>query len=139
MKHISFDADRCVGCQICLLVCSGTWRKVFNPRKANLRVEQTEWYGQFRAHICLQKEDAECVTACPTGALYVDPIKGFVQFDRKKCDGCQICVNACPHDAIFVHPDDQQIYKCHLCGGGKVQQCVQACPVNALSLKETPS
>jgi Fe-S-cluster-containing dehydrogenase component len=136
MRYISYDVDKCVGCQICQLVCSGTWQKVFNPLKARLRISPTTWYGQFKAHVCRQKDDAECVDACPTGALYVNVKKGIVGFDRKKCDGCQICVSACPYDAIFVHPDDSIIYKCDLCGGGSVQQCVETCPRDALSIKE---
>jgi long-chain acyl-CoA synthetase len=136
MRYVSFDADKCVGCQICQLVCSGTWQKVFNPLKAKLRIEPKTWYGQFTAHVCRQIDDAECVDACPTGALYVDAKKGIVRFDRKKCDGCQICVSACPYGAIFVHPDDSIIYKCDLCGGGSVQQCVEACPRAALGVKE---
>jgi Fe-S-cluster-containing dehydrogenase component len=136
MRYISFDADKCVGCQICQLVCSGTWQKVFNPLKANLRIEATGWYGQFRCHVCRQEHDAECVKACPTGALYLDDERGIVQFSRKKCDGCQMCVDACPYGAIFLHPDYEYIFKCNLCGGAKTQECVEACPRDALSLIE---
>jgi Fe-S-cluster-containing dehydrogenase component len=139
MRSVVFDEQRCVGCGICQLVCSATWQKVFNPLKANLRIEHTGWYGQFKADICRQKEDAECVKACPTGALYVDEHKGIVQFDRTKCDGCQLCVDACPYHAIFIHPDYDYIFKCDLCGGGKVQKCVEACPRDALSVEEVAS
>jgi Fe-S-cluster-containing dehydrogenase component len=136
MRYIHFDEDKCVGCQICQLVCSGTWQNVFNPLKARLRIAPTTWYGPFTAKVCRQRVDAECVQVCPPGALSVDANKGFVRFDRKKCDGCQICVRACPYSAIFVHPDDSIIYKCDLCGGGAVQQCVEACPREALRVKE---
>jgi len=136
MRYIAFDEEKCVGCQTCQLVCSGTWQKVFNPLKANLRIEPTGWYGQFKANICRQKDDAECVKACPTGALYVDEKKGIVRFERKKCDGCQLCMDACPYEAIFVHPDYEYIFRCDLCGGGKIQKCVEACPRDALNIEE---
>jgi anaerobic carbon-monoxide dehydrogenase iron sulfur subunit len=136
MRYVHFDTDKCVGCQVCQLVCSGTWQKVFNPHKANLRIESTGWYGEFKAHICQQRADAECVKACPTGALYVDEKKGLVRLDLKKCDGCKLCVEACPYDAIFIHPDYDYIFKCDLCGGGKIQQCVDACPRDALRVEE---
>jgi Fe-S-cluster-containing dehydrogenase component len=139
MRSVVFDEERCVGCGICQLVCSAAWQKVFNPLKANLRIEHTGWYGQFKAFICRQKEDAECVKACPTGALYVDEKKGIVQFDRKKCDGCQLCVEACPYHAIFIYPDYEYIFKCNLCGGGSVQKCVEACPRDALRVEEVAS
>ena len=139
MKSVVFDEERCVGCGICQLVCSATWQKVFNPLKANLRIEHTGWYGQFKADICRQKADAECVKACPTGALYVDENKGIIQFDRKKCDGCQLCVDACPYHAIFIHPDYEYIFKCDLCGSGSVQKCVEACPREALRVEEVAS
>jgi long-chain acyl-CoA synthetase len=136
IRYISFDADRCVGCQICQLACSGMWQKVFNPLKAKLRIEPTTWYGQFNGYVCRQKHDAKCVEVCSTGALFFDDKKGFVRFDHKKCDGCLICVDACFYHAIFVHPDNRTIYKCDLCGGGVVQQCVEACPRDALSVKK---
>ena len=119
MRYVRFDAERCVGCQICQLVCSGTWQKVFNPLKANMRIEPTGWYGQFKAHICRQKDDAECVEACPTGALYVDDKKGIVRFERKKCDGCQVCVEACPYGAISIDDDGKisvDLVMCRGCG-----------------------
>lgn len=56
MRHLAFDQEKCVGCQVYQLVCSGTWQRVFNPLKANLRIEQTGWYVQFNAHI-LELED----------------------------------------------------------------------------------
>ena len=136
MRYIHFDKNRCVGCQNCQLVCSGSWRKVFNPLKANLRVEQDECYGPFSMHICRQEADAECVKACPRGALSIEQEKGFVRFDEKKCDGCQLCVTACPYEAIFIHAEDPYIFKCDLCKGGKFQQCVAACPRDALQIKE---
>jgi Fe-S-cluster-containing dehydrogenase component len=136
MRYIHFDKNRCVGCWNCQLVCSGFWQRVFNPLKANLRVEQDECYGPFSMHICRQEIDAECVKACPTSALSIEQEKGFVRFDEKKCDGCRLCVTACPYDAIFIHADYPYIFKCDLCNGGKFQQCVAACPRDALQIRE---
>jgi len=136
VRYISFDPDRCVGCQACQLVCSAVWQGVFNPFKARLRVEQKDWYGVFEVSVCRQHRDAPCAEACPTGALYADEKRGLVAFDRKKCDGCGLCVEACPEKAIFTHGDEPWIFKCHLCGGGKIQQCVEACPRQALAVEE---
>ena len=136
MRYIHFDKTRCVGCKNCQLVCSGCWQKVFNPLKANLRVEQDEYYGPFSMRICRQEDDAECVKACPRGALLIEQDKGFVRFDKKKCDGCRLCVTACPYDAIFIHADYPYIFKCDLCKGSKFQQCIAACPRDALQIRE---
>ena len=135
-RYLSFDAERCVGCRTCQLVCSGTWMKVFNPMKARLRIESTEWYGQFEAHICRQHEHAPCVEVCPAGALTYNSKKRVVMFDPELCDGCGQCVDACPERAIFTHHDEERVFKFDLCGGGRVQQCVQACPRDALCVKE---
>lgn len=136
MRYLAFDAEKCVGCQTCQLVCSATWERVFNPLKARLRVEPSEWYSAFNAVVCRQDPDAPCVKACPTGALFVDEKRGMIGFDKKKCDGCRQCVEACPYGAIFTHPEYPYIYKCNLCGGGKGQRCVEACPRGALRLEE---
>ena len=89
--------------------------------------------------MCRQEEDAECVKACPAGALRVDKKRKMVRFDEKKCDGCKACVEACPYGAIFLHPEYEYIFKCDLCGGGKTQLCVKNCPRDALSVKEVES
>jgi Fe-S-cluster-containing dehydrogenase component len=136
LRFLSFDPEKCVGCSVCQLVCSGTWQKVFNPYKAKIRIEPTGWYGHFEARVCRQGPQAECVAACPTGALYRDERRGVVAFDPKKCDGCKQCLGVCPYQAIFDWPDHPFIFKCDLCGGGKIQQCVEACPREALSVLE---
>lgn len=136
-RYLSFDAERCVGCRTCQLVCSGTWMKVFNALKARLRIEPVEWYGQFKAHVCRQHGDAPCVASCATGALTYDPGKRVVLYDAKTCNDCWACLDVCPEQAIFVHSAEERIFKCDLCGGGRVQQCVQACPRDALCVKET--
>ena len=136
MRYIHFVKDRCVGCQNCQLVCSATWQKVFNPLKANLRVEQDDSYGPFTMRVCRQEADADCVKVCPTGALSIERQKGVVRFDEGRCNGCRDCVTACPYDAIFIHFDYPYIFKCDLCKGANLQQCVAACPRDALTVKE---
>ncbi|MBW2062810.1 MAG: hypothetical protein JRI95_14795 [Deltaproteobacteria bacterium] len=42
MRHIIFDQEKCVGCQICRLVCSGVWSKAFNPLNANIQKKINE-------------------------------------------------------------------------------------------------
>ena len=48
-------------------------------------------------------KDPECLTGCPTGAIFRDP-KGFVDIDPAICIGCFDCATQCPYDAISMVP-----------------------------------
>jgi len=72
MRPVLLDEERCVGCQICELVCFTTWQKVFNPLKSQIRIESMGWYGGFKTAVCRQEEDADCVKVCRTGGLHLD-------------------------------------------------------------------
>src|SRR5258707_12084417 len=50
-------------------------------------------------------KDPECLTGCPTGAIFRDP-KGHVDIDPKTCIGCFDCATQCPYNAITMVPRD---------------------------------
>ena len=84
---------------------------------------------------CNQCEDAPCVAACPTSAMYRRP-DGIVDFDKTACIGCKACIAACPYDAIFINPEDHSAEKCNFCAHrldvGLEPACVVVCPTQAI-------
>ena len=89
----------------------------------------------FQVTRCNQCEDAPCVAACPTSAMYRRD-DGIVDFDKSSCIGCKACIAACPYDAIFINPDDHSAEKCNFCAHrldiGLEPACVVVCPTEAL-------
>jgi ferredoxin len=48
-------------------------------------------------------ECGNCITICPTDALYRDAATQRVYFDPDKCIACELCVPVCPPRAMRVH------------------------------------
>lgn len=89
----------------------------------------------FQVTRCNQCDDAPCVTACPTSAMFRRS-DGIVDFDKSACIGCKACIAACPYDAIFINPDDHSAEKCNFCAHrldmGLEPACVVVCPTEAI-------
>ena len=69
---VTTDADRCIGCWTCVMVCPyGVIGRHLETRKA------------FRCDRCPDREIPACVSACPTEALVYDTVKGFSGKVRK--------------------------------------------------------
>ncbi|MHA2391186.1 MAG: hypothetical protein ACXAEX_04390 [Promethearchaeota archaeon] len=65
------NEEKCSGCIICRLWCSYTHHKVFNPSKANLKIE--DQYG-LTPKITFENECSqcgECARHCLYGALII--------------------------------------------------------------------
>ena len=50
-----------------------------------------------------------CVTACPFGALAMDP-DGIPIVDEEKCTGCGQCISVCPRGIIALIPRRQNVF-----------------------------
>src|SRR2546425_8708281 len=48
-------------------------------------------------------KDPECLTGCPTGAIFRGP-GGYVDIEPSTCIGCFDCATQCPYDAITMVP-----------------------------------
>src|SRR6266545_24970 len=111
------DQTRCIGCHACTTACK-------SENEVPLSVTR-----------CNQCEDAPCVAACPTGAMFTRP-DGIVDFDKGACIGCKACMAACPYDAIFINPEDHSAEKCNFCAhridAGLEPACVVVCPTQAI-------
>jgi Fe-S-cluster-containing dehydrogenase component len=90
---------------------------------------------------CMQCEDADCVTVCPTGASYKRDEDGIVLIDQDKCMGCNLCSWACPYGARELDEEQGVMKKCTLCvdriydeklpESERKPACVLSCPTSS--------
>jgi len=133
-KRLIVDINKCTGCRSCVLACSFTKERVFNPELARIMVLKFETAGVDAPLFCQQCEEPRCVEACSRDAIVRQPESGILVIDAAACDGCGICLVACPYAAIFKSPGEtkkeDRILKCDLCGG--TPECVDWCETAAL-------
>jgi protein NrfC len=98
--------------------------------------------------ICRQCKDPSCLSACPTGALTVDPEHFNARVvDKSACAGCRKCLTACHFSPSRMRFDlaERVSLKCDLCRETPYWPhekgdlaCVAACPVRALATTAAP-
>jgi Fe-S-cluster-containing dehydrogenase component/CRP-like cAMP-binding protein len=102
------DMDLCVRCGNCSLAC----HKVHGQSRLLRRGIHIERPRQIEAKatqhvlapsVCMHCKDPECLTGCPTGAIFRDP-KGQVDINMLTCIGCFDCATQCPYNAITMVP-----------------------------------
>lgn len=133
------DQSRCIGCHACTTACKSENLVPLGVTRTYVKAVEVGAFPQVRRSFqvtrCNQCEDAPCVNACPTSAMFRRP-DGIIDFDKKACIGCKACVAACPYDAIFINPEDHSAEKCNFCShridSGLEPACVVACPVEAI-------
>ncbi len=133
------DQSKCIGCHACTTACKSENLVPLGVTRTYVKAVEAGEFPQVRRSFqvtrCNQCEDAPCVSACPTGAMFRRP-DGIVDFDKSVCIGCKACMAACPYDAIFINPDDHSAEKCNLCShridAGLEPACVVVCPVEAI-------
>ncbi len=161
-KRIVVRVDRCVGCHTCELACalahsepagskrikaSSTeldWGRLHSLSRSGMRPGyrlNVEAYAKRAVPIhCLHCDDAACLAACPTGAIFRAGESGPVLYDSERCIGCRMCVQACPFGVIQVHPNAKGVLKCDLCidrlADHREPACVESCPTKALLFVE---
>ena len=138
---IGFDADLCVGCGICMLMCSLYHEGTVSPSQARIRMERNPMDAEYQANICQQCLAPSCYVACPEidAALCIDQETGIKYVDAGYCVSCDECIQACPFDPkrIYTYSDSRIAYKCDLCISREEGPiCVEYCPVNALTIIE---
>jgi Fe-S-cluster-containing dehydrogenase component len=133
------DQSRCIGCHACTTACKSENAVPLGVTRTYVKSVEVGTFPQarraFQVTRCNQCEDAPCVQACPTGAMYRRP-DGIVDFDKSICIGCKACIAACPYDAIFINPEDHSAEKCNFCAHridqGLEPACVVVCPTQAI-------
>jgi Fe-S-cluster-containing dehydrogenase component len=133
------DQTRCVGCHACTTACKSENEVPLSVTRTYVKYVDVGVFPQtrraFQVTRCNQCDDAPCVAACPTSAMFRRP-DGIVDFDKAVCIGCKACIAACPYDAIFINPEDHSAEKCNFCAHrldvGLEPACVVVCPVEAI-------
>ncbi len=104
------DMDLCIRCGNCSLACHKVHGQSRLLRRG-IHVERPVSLGSRRTQhvlspsVCMHCKDPECLTGCPTGAIFRDP-KGHVDIEPKTCIGCFDCATQCPYNAISMFPRD---------------------------------
>lgn len=104
------DMDLCVRCGNCSLACHKVHGQSRLLRRG-IQIERPVAIGKKRLQhalvpqVCMHCADPECLTGCPTGSIFRDPL-GHVDIDRETCIGCFDCATQCPYDAISMVPRD---------------------------------
>src|SRR5205085_4239947 len=92
--------------------------------------------------VCKHCENAACLEACPTGALFRTEFDTVV-VQQDICNGCGYCVPACPFGVVDLNLLDGHAHKCTLCydrlKGGLEPACAKACPTNPSSSAHWPN
>jgi len=128
MRLLIIDAERCVGCQMCMFACA---RRHGEGGLAEARIGVRSVGGMergFTAIVCRACHEPACAKVCPTGAL--KPREGGgVQLDASACIGCGNCRDACLIGAVFWHEEINKPMICVHCG-----YCAKFCPHGVLKV-----
>ena len=140
---IIINVGKCLGCKSCELACAIAHSSLKDlnslsgfAEKPGYRIHVVAYEHKAVPVHCNHCDDAPCMLACPTGAIYREGEKGPVLLDNARCIGCKMCVQACPFGVITIKLDGKGVLKCDLCierlNEGQDPACVVACPTNAL-------
>lgn len=141
MQSIFMQPARCVACRSCEIACavhrSSLSRRLPEAMSetpaplARVRVEEAAG-GGFPVQ-CRHCEDAPCLDACPSRAIFRDS-EGLVLVEDERCIGCWMCVMVCPFGAPQPFREHRKMLKCDRCVGMDAPYCVESCPTQALVL-----
>jgi Fe-S-cluster-containing dehydrogenase component/CRP-like cAMP-binding protein len=105
------DMDLCVRCGNCSLAChkvhgqSRLLRRGIHIERP-VKLESIASQHVLVPSVCMHCKDPECLTGCPTGAIFRDA-KGAVDIDPLTCIGCFDCATQCPYNAISMVPRNE--------------------------------
>ncbi len=119
------SAERCTGCNSCVLACSFTHTNEFMHEKSRIQTVRDAEHADVHPRVCVQCREAPCLAACPTLALSRKPKTGAIALDPDLCTGCKLCEAACPYNGIHWDVVSKRPLICDLCGGAP--ECVLVC------------
>ena len=106
------DLGLCVGCDACTMACKaengtppGIWYAPVYEKEVG---RYPDVKRMFIPTLCNHCEDAPCLNACPTGAIFKRE-DGIVMVNEEVCCGSQACVAACPYGAMhFLETEESE-------------------------------
>lgn len=102
-------------------------------RATSMPPYQSNWL--MMSDVCKHCENAACLEACPTGALFRTEFDTVV-VQQDICNGCGYCVPACPFGVVDLSGIDGKAHKCTLCydrlKGGLEPACAKSCPTDSI-------
>lgn len=144
MKKILAKEEYCMGCRLCEIYCATAHSKSKNIIKtfkseggkilsAIIFEEKDSLSFALQCRHC---EDASCIQACLTAAMYKNK-SGVVLYNKEKCIGCWMCIMVCPFGVIKPNLKDKKVAsKCDFCVEHERPYCVENCPNEALVIME---
>ena len=130
-RRIQIHPERCTGCGLCAQICGTSHTGRSGPAGSRIWVFAFKEGTRFVPVTCTQCDDAFCMKACPTGAIYEDPVTRVKKLDPELCVGCRMCNLACPFGAAGYDTQARKAIKCDECGGEPL--CVSICLTRALT------
>ncbi|MGB9635959.1 MAG: 4Fe-4S binding protein [Thermoplasmata archaeon] len=123
------DAQKCVGCQMCMFACTRKFGLGGTGRSAILVRSIGGMEHGFSVIVCRACAEPPCAKVCPTDALKVRE-GGGVTLQPEKCIGCGYCREMCTFGAIFWNQETNKPEICIYCG-----YCVNFCPHGVLKME----
>ena len=72
-----------------------------------------------------------------TGAMSKNKETGLVEYNKDHCASCYMCIMACPYGVLKADSrKHKEIMKCDACKAHGTAQCVERCPMAAITLEE---
>ncbi len=136
-KRILIKEEYCIGCRLCEIYCvtkHSSAKEIVKMYKEKKIISESgicfEQKGSVSFAIqCRHCDDAPCIEACITGAMYRDKNTGRVLHNKEKCVGCWMCVMVCPLGVVKIsHSEKKVVSKCDLCIDREFPACVENCP-----------
>lgn len=110
---MAIDLHKCVGCSACSISCKSENNVDVGMFWSNYKHRTTGQFPNVKYEyiptLCNHCENAACVRACPTGAMYKDE-NGLTLHNPDKCIGCKSCMQACPYGVINFNKEKPHRY-----------------------------
>jgi Fe-S-cluster-containing dehydrogenase component len=109
---MAFDYKLCINCKACEVACKEENGIDLGAKNHRLWIDVKEVDGDFwnlnpakdsfLQMQCQECEDAPCLKACPSKAIYKDE-NSIIRIHEERCDLSLNCVRACPYNARYIN------------------------------------